>query len=266
MMRQVRYRAVLFDLDDTLIPEAPAIEAGFAAVAERVWGSSHTGRVRSLWDAASQVLHDQAPAQAYLRAVHITAADLLHGSLVGAGRHADSLRAFLPYYLEHAFDPALPESARPFTRELVDLWRETRLAALALYPETVAVLDWLRGEVPLALVTNGLSKLQRDKLELTGLSGYFVSVVVSEEIGPGKPDPAMFREALRRLEIDASEAVMVGNDFRRDIMGARSAGLAAIQITRANGAGDHASIADLRELGPRLGVMAGSQTSLRPRA
>lgn len=266
MMRQVRYRAVLFDLDETLIPEGPAIEAGFAAVAERVWGSSNTGRVRSLWDAASQALHEQAPAQAYLGRVHITAADLLHGSLVGAGRDADALRAFLPYYLEHAFDPALPEPARPFTRELVELWRETRLAALTVYPETVAVLDLLSGKVPLALVTNGLSKLQRDKLDLTGLSGYFASVVVSEEIGSGKPDHEMFREPLRRLDLDVSEAVMVGNDFERDIIGARSAGLAAIQITRADGSGDRASIADLRELGPRLGVMAGSQTSSRPRS
>ena len=252
MIPRVRYRAVLFDLDDTLIPEDPAIEAGFAAVAERVWGSSSTEHVRSLWDAASQVMRDQAPAQAYLAAVHITASDLLHGSLVGRGRHADSLRGFLPYYLEHAFDPALPGSARPLTRELVDLWRETRLAALSVYPDTVSVLDWLSDEVPLGLVTNGLSKLQRDKLELTGLSGYFASVVVAEEVGAAKPDATMFHETLRRLELGPGEAVMVGNDLERDIVGARSAGLATIQITRVAGAGDHDSIANLRELRPRL--------------
>ncbi len=259
---QVYYRAVLLDLDDTLIPEEPAIEAGFAAVAERVWGSSSTERVRSLWDAASQVLRDQAPAQAYLAAVHITASDLLHGSLVGGGRQTDSLRAFLPYYLEHAFDPALPESALPLTRALVDLWRETRLAALSVYPDTVSVLDWLSDEVPLALVTNGLSKLQRDKLERTGLSGYFASVVVAEEVGAAKPDATMFHETLRRLEVGASEAVMVGNDLERDIVGARSAGLATIQITRAAGTGDQGSIATLRELRSRLRLMRTSPDQL----
>jgi putative hydrolase of the HAD superfamily len=248
----VRYRAVLFDLDDTLIPETPAIEAGFAAVAERVWGSSSPKRVRSLWDAASQVLREQAPAQTYLAAVHITASDVLHGSLMGSGRHADSLRAFLPFYLEHAFDPVLPESARPLTRDLVDLWRETRLAALSVYPETVSVLDWLSREVPLALVTNGLSRLQREKLELTGLSRYFASVVVAEEVGSAKPDPAMFHETLGRLQLGASEAVMVGNDLERDIVGARSAGLATVQITRVDGAADQHSIANLRDLVGRL--------------
>jgi putative hydrolase of the HAD superfamily len=252
MIPRMRYRAVLFDLDDTLIPEEPAIEAGFAAVAERVWGSSSAERVRSLWDAASEILREQAPAQAYLAAVHIGASDLLHGSLVGGGPEADSLRGFLRYYLEHAFDPALPETARPLTGELIDLWRETRLDALSVYPETVSVLNWLSGEVPLALVTNGLSKLQRDKLELTGLTGYFASVMVSEEVGAGKPDTTMFRETLRRLGLDASEAVMVGNDLERDIVGARSAGLATIQITCVDGAGAHDSIASLRELIPRL--------------
>jgi FMN phosphatase YigB (HAD superfamily) len=68
-------------------------------------------------------------------------------------------------------------------------------------------------------VTNGLSKLQRDKLKLTGLSGYFASVVVAEDVGAAKPDTAMFHETLGRLELSASEAVMVGNDLERDIVG-----------------------------------------------
>ncbi len=249
MIRQVRYRAVLFDLDDTLIPEDPAIEAGFAAVAERVWGSSSPERVRALSDAASQVLREHAPVQAYLAAVHVGASDLMHGSLTADGSQADRLREFLPYYLEHAFDPVLPESERPLTRQLVELWRATRLAALSVYPETIQVLQRLSAEVPLALVTNGLSKLQRDKLEVTGLSGFFASVVVSEEVGAGKPDTRMFEETLRRLRVDASEGVMVGNDFERDVAGSRSAGLAAIQITRGARPPTREVIADLRELG-----------------
>jgi HAD superfamily hydrolase (TIGR01509 family) len=253
MIPTVRYRAVLFDLDDTLIPEKPAIEAAFAAVAERVWGSSSPGRVRSLWDAANQGLRDEAPARDYLAAVHITASDLLHGSLIAGGPQSDSLRAFVPYYLEHAFDPVLPESARPATRELVQLWCRTRLAALTVYPDTVSVLERLSDEVPLALVTNGLSALQRDKLELTGLAGYFASVVVAEEVGAAKPDTAMFLETLRRLELDAGETVMVGNDATRDIAGARAAGLAAIQISQTTSSGDHDTVASLQELSSRFG-------------
>ena len=43
---------------------------------------------------------------------------------------------------------------------------------------------------------------------------------------------------------------MVGNDLERDIVGARSAGLAALQITRVDGAGDQYGIANLWELAP----------------
>jgi HAD superfamily hydrolase (TIGR01509 family) len=134
----------------------------------------------------------------------------------------------------------------------VDLWVQTRLATLSVYADTVSMLNRLSDECSLALVTNGLSKLQRDKLELTGLSGYFASVVVAEEVGVAKPDPAMFRETLRRLELDAHEAVMVGNDRARDIVGARSAGLATIQISRTAGSGEHDSITSLRELELRM--------------
>jgi putative hydrolase of the HAD superfamily len=252
----MRYRAVLFDLDDTLIPEEPAIAAGFAAVAQRVWGSSCIERIRSLSEAADRVLREQAPSPDYLSAVHITAGDLLHGSLLGDRPRGDALRAFLPYYLEHAFDPALPESALSATRELTDLWREARMAALSVYPETVPVLEWLSGEVPLGLVTNGLSTLQRDKVERSGLSGYFTSVVVAEEVGVAKPDAMMFDETLRRLGLSARDAVMVGNDLERDIVGARSAGIAAIHIARAGAETDGDTIANLRELGPLLGLKA----------
>lgn len=270
----MHYAAVLLDLDDTLIPETPAIEAGFAAVAERVWGSSSPARVRSLWSAASQMLREHAPDPCYLAKVHIGASDLLHGSLLATGPEAARLRAFLPYYLDHAFDPVLPETARPLTRELIDLWRATRLSALTVYPDTVEVLTWLGGEVPLALVTNGLSTLQRDKVGVTGLAGFFASVIVAEEAGAGKPDPRMFHDTLHRLRLDANAAVMVGNDSARDIEGARRAGVAAIQIVRREGdrgevdrgeadrgEADHGEgdlspdvITDLWELGSRLGL------------
>jgi FMN phosphatase YigB (HAD superfamily) len=48
-------KAVLFDLDDTLIPERVAIEAGYAAVAERVWGASSPERISSLWQGRPRV-------------------------------------------------------------------------------------------------------------------------------------------------------------------------------------------------------------------
>jgi putative hydrolase of the HAD superfamily len=86
--------------------------------------------------------------------------------------------------------------------------------------------------VPLALVTNGASCLQREKFAASGLGDRFDAVVVSGDLGVGKPDAAVFRHALALLGASADAAVMVGDSLDRDIEGARAAGLRAVWINR----------------------------------
>jgi putative hydrolase of the HAD superfamily len=251
----VTVRALLFDLDDTLIPERPAIEAGYAAVAERVWGAGSPERIAQLWEAARAVWHAGRPA-AYARRVHFSLGEALHGEFVAVGPEADALRAFVPRLHATAFDAVLPPDWVGRSRELVELWKTTRMAALTVFPETVEVLDHWRARLPLALVTNGAARLQRDKLERLGLGEYFAFVVVSEDIGVGKPDPAMFATALDGLGgLDADSVVMVGNDPGRDVAGARAAGIRPIWVDRGDPApdGEVTRITDLRHLTQHLG-------------
>ena len=77
-------KAILFDLDDTLIPERPAIEAGYAAVAERVWGSSSPERIALLWEAARAVWLAGRPT-AYAKRVHFSLGEALYGEFVASG-------------------------------------------------------------------------------------------------------------------------------------------------------------------------------------
>lgn len=62
-------KAILFDLDDTLIPERPTIEAGYAAVAEHVWGVSTPTRIstRGGESATTDVVADLTQLQDLLR-------------------------------------------------------------------------------------------------------------------------------------------------------------------------------------------------------
>ena len=90
----------------------------------------------------------------------------------------------------------------------------------------------LRGAHRLALVSNGASDLQREKLRGAGLEGYFDCVVVSGDIGIGKPDPAPFRRALTRLGVPPDAAAMVGDTLDRDVLGARRAGIRALWLNR----------------------------------
>ena len=252
-------RALLFDLDDTLVPEAPAITAGYEAVAARVWGATTPERVRQLTDAARAVWRAGAPAD-YARRVHFTLGEGLHGEFEAAGPGPDALREFIPQLHARAFEAVLPDDQRGNSAELVALWRAARMSALAPYPETHEALDRLASWIRLGLVTNGAARLQRAKLARVGIEDRFEVIVDSETVGIGKPSPEMFEVALARLGLEHDEVAMVGNDPSRDIAGARAAGIRPIWVHRpADGwgdgdPGDAERIEDLRRLAQLPGL------------
>ncbi len=55
-------------------------------------------------------------------------------------------------------------------------------------------------------------------------------MVVSGEVGVGKPNPAAFHEVLRRLGAEPNEAVMVGDSWERDVLGARRIGMSTVWV------------------------------------
>jgi putative hydrolase of the HAD superfamily len=240
-------KAILFDLDDTLIPERPAIEAGYAAVAERVWGASSPERIQTLWQAARTVWLAGRPT-AYAQRVHFSLGEALYGKFVAGGPDADALRAFVPALHAAAFEAVLPVQARGSSPELVELWNTTRMRALTRYPETESVLEYWSTRVPVALVTNGASRLQHAKLSVTGLESYFTTVIVSEEVGIGKPDPAPFQAALAQLQLTPGDVAMVGNDVDRDIAGARNTHIRPIHLDRSGESATTDVVADLTQL------------------
>jgi FMN phosphatase YigB (HAD superfamily) len=65
-------------------------------------------------------------------------------------------------------------------------------------------------------------------MQQCGLTPYVDALVVSEEAGISKPDPAIFAIALARLRAGAGEAVMIGDSWAADVQGARAAGIHAI--------------------------------------
>jgi len=94
------------------------------------------------------------------------------------------------------------------------------------------------------VITNGRSSFQRRTIAGLGIEPLLDVVVISEECGFRKPDPAIFQRALSTLECEPSSAWFVGDDPVADIEGARGAGLAAIHFKAARG-GDIASLAGL---------------------
>jgi len=100
-----------------------------------------------------------------------------------------------------------------------------------LYPEVVGILEQLRPRFELAIVSNFDGRL-RVILQRLGISKYFGRVFVSSEIGADKPDPEIFRRALKFLDLQPSEVLHVGDDPERDWQAATAAGLSIFQLDR----------------------------------
>jgi putative hydrolase of the HAD superfamily len=100
-----------------------------------------------------------------------------------------------------------------------------------LYPETVEVLQTLRPKFQLAVVSNFDGRL-RMILKHLGISKFFSHIFVSSELGADKPDPGIFRRALKFMKLRPDEALHVGDDPERDWKAGTSAGLRVFKLDR----------------------------------
>jgi putative hydrolase of the HAD superfamily len=187
--------AVVFDLDDTLHSARRFILSAYAAVAvhvERQWGPSRA-RVFEV--------------------------------LVRALRRGERARAFQALCDEIG----LPDDVVP---RLVDVVRQHE-PSLRLPRTSADVLRRLRPRWRLGILTNGLPPVQAGKVAALGLERLVDAVVFADDvIAGGKPAVEAFEEVLRQLDVAPEHAWFVGNDFEKDVRGARSAGLRAVWLRR----------------------------------
>ncbi len=98
--------------------------------------------------------------------------------------------------------------------------------ATFLLPGAREVLEKLQPQYPLILLTNGLSRVQRRRVEGAGLEEFFKALIISEELGVAKPDPAIFEQAREVVgQPPRSRILMVGDNLESDIKGGLEAGL-----------------------------------------
>ena len=119
--------------------------------------------------------------------------------------------------------------------------RETYLtemeARLRLFPDALPALHRARAVVgpdgALGLLTNGPGGVQRARLRALGLLERFAPVVISDEVGCSKPDPAFFAIALRAAAVRPQRAVLIGDNPATDVAGAGRSGLGSVWLARA---------------------------------
>jgi len=108
-------------------------------------------------------------------------------------------------------------------------YRKAREASLVLYPHVTATLTSLvRRGIKLAIITDAPPMQAWLRLCHLNLHHLFDTVIVTEELGALKPSPIPFRKALERLDVQPSQALMIGDWPERDIVGAKKVGIRTV--------------------------------------
>jgi putative hydrolase of the HAD superfamily len=95
------------------------------------------------------------------------------------------------------------------------------------------LLNYLKSKgFALGIVANIWSGGMDPALEKLGLRGLFDATIASVDVGYQKPDPEIFRIALKRLGLNAKETMMVGDNPTSDIQGAHNLGICTVRLMR----------------------------------
>jgi putative hydrolase of the HAD superfamily len=99
--------------------------------------------------------------------------------------------------------------------------------------DAVNILQALKEKYKLGLVSNfGIPECGRKLLDNFGLRKFFDIVIISAEVNQRKPNPEIFKKALHDLNVNASDAVFVGDMPELDVKGPKTVGIKAILIER----------------------------------
>ncbi len=227
-------RAVLFDLDDTLFDHRHCAREALAAIRE-----SHDALARV--DAAA------------LEALHARILEVLHLEVLAGRMDLDAARVerFARLFREVGHEPEKDLAVRA-----AGMYRQGYIDARRQVAGAAALLDALRPGIRIVVVSNNLLNEQRAKIRDCGLEPLVDVLVVSEEVGVSKPDPAIFAEALVRAGCSAPEAVMVGDSWPNDVEGARAVGIRPVWFNPDGAPAPDPSVEVITALEPAADVVA----------
>jgi HAD superfamily hydrolase (TIGR01549 family) len=229
-------RAVVLDLDDTLIEEEAFARSQLRATADLVEGID-----RDTWDdvviESARALWRSSTYYPDFLELGFASWEGLWATFEGVHPRVRGVASWAATYRRAAWRAALMASGHDAggVDDLADVlgqrYIEGQRSGHPTLPGAPELVARLAEEVPLALVTNGPPDIQRLKIAQAGIGSFFSAVVISGEVGIGKPDPAIFLRALDLIGVAPEHAVMVGDSWERDILGALSAGMRAVWVS-----------------------------------
>lgn len=198
-MEQQNYRALFFDADDTIFDYQKGEHEAFRSTADAFDLGDRLDEAHELyrkhnsavWDALErgEITQDELKVERFRRMLHDLGAD--------ENRASDMSE----YYIDRLSEQT---HLMPGAEELI------RDAA---------------GRYLLVLVTNGLTSVQRRRFNAAPVTRHFRKILISEEIGIAKPDPAIFSAAFEEFDITPSDVLLIGDSKSSDMGAAHNAGM-----------------------------------------
>ncbi|MBB3110565.1 putative hydrolase of the HAD superfamily [Paenibacillus phyllosphaerae] len=194
-------KAVVFDLDDTLISERRYIESGFR----------HISKILS----ARYRLNEQEISQLLI--------ELFESSP------------------KNVFNRVLEQNGIPYTpKEIADLIESYRehTPDICFYDDVLLCLRQLKqSNVKLGIITDGYANAQYQKLLAINAFDCFDEIIITDQLGREywKPHPRAFEMMKERMNLSYSEMVYVGDNVSKDFVSPNKLGMMSIHMRREKG-------------------------------
>ena len=231
-------KAIFFDLDDTLLWDQKSIKEAFVRTclkAKERYGVDPDLLEEAVRDAARN-LYSSYEFYPFTQMIGINPFEGLWGNFLDKQDDFKKMKETVPGYRKDAWTFGLQKlgiNDPDFGYELGEMFPEERRKSPFVYEETFSILNALKGNYKLLLLTNGSPDLQNTKLEITAeLVPFFDQIVISGDFGRGKPNPVIFEHALSTLSLKKDEVLMVGDNLMTDILGANRSGIKSVWINR----------------------------------
>ena len=222
----MRYRTLLFDLDHTLFDSDACEIAAFEETLRIVGVDEPLQHHETYVEINKPLWHSVERGEITPEDVRVTRFERLIAEI---GIDAD------PAHMAERFEAGLGANG--------DLYQGAR-----------EILEKLNQQATLALITNGLSQVQRARVERLSIETYFDAIVISHEIGASKPGREIFEATFRALGSPPKDtALIVGDSLTSDIRGGVNYGIATCWYnpegkTAEPGAGVDHEITELEDL------------------
>lgn len=194
-------KAVVFDLDDTLISEKEYIISGFKVISTNI---------AEKYNLENSLIHEM-----LIRLLNENSKNVFN-------RLLDNL------------DIKYDET---YIKELIYNYRG-HMPEISLYEDAKEILDYLYcTDLKLGLITDGYKIAQRNKLKTLDIEKYFQCIVVTDELGREywKPHRKAYEIVKDKLGLEYKEIVYVGDNITKDFVTANKLGMNTVLIIREEG-------------------------------